>query len=130
MRPNSRPSSFPFLPLITKSLPNTVRRSGRQKIEPLEYWRNERVIYKRRQSGLGINAVVRFPRVSPDPLTKAGGKKGAKRRGTSARVKSELPGEDEEGVDDMTEPDGLVWNWEGDCETRRRAFFHLSSPSR
>lgn len=61
-------------------------------------------------------------------MTKAGAKKGTRaRRGTSAKphsrgksVKYEPP--EEEGCDDMTDPDGLVWSWEGDAETSRRKF--------
>ncbi|BGP13860.1 mitotic fidelity of chromosome transmission-related protein [Rhodosporidiobolus nylandii] len=106
-----------------------VRRSTRQRIEPLEYWRNERVIYKRRSSGVGMNAIVRVPKEEPAPLTKAGKKKGAhSKRGSSAKpssrsyaVKDEHP--DEEGCDDMTDPDGLVWSWEGDAEISRRVAF-------
>ncbi|GAA5885410.1 hypothetical protein JCM6882_009611 [Rhodosporidiobolus microsporus] len=105
-----------------------VRRSTRQRVEPLEYWRNERVIYRRRQSGIGMNAIVRVPKEEPLPLTKAGKKPGSK-RGSSARphsaraasVKQEVP--EEEGCDDMTDPDGLVWSWEGNAEHMRRVAF-------
>ncbi|KAM0754126.1 hypothetical protein T439DRAFT_378211 [Meredithblackwellia eburnea MCA 4105] len=112
--------------------PEGVRRSGRQKIEPLEYWRNERVIYKRRQSGLGIDAVVRIekePVVSLNHRRKgaSGGRRQGsratiKKRSPSAGVKSEIP-EEEEGVDEMTDEDGIVWSWEGDCEVQRRIAF-------
>ncbi|BGO97688.1 Mif2/CENP-C like-domain containing protein [Rhodotorula toruloides] len=106
-----------------------VRRTTRERYGRLEYWRNERAIYNRRQSGLGLQAVVRVPKEEPAPLTKAGAKKGTRaRRGTSAKphsrgksVKYEPP--EEEGCDDMTDPDGLVWSWEGDAETSRRIAF-------
>ncbi|GAA5848563.1 hypothetical protein JCM8547_004552 [Rhodosporidiobolus lusitaniae] len=110
-----------------------VRRSTRQRIEPLEYWRNERVIYKRRQSGIGMNAIVRVPKEEPAPLTKAGKKKGShggdSKRGGSARASSRgatVKAEEvnpEEGCDDMTDPDGLVWSWEGNAEISRRIAF-------
>ncbi|GAA5968190.1 hypothetical protein JCM11641_003763 [Rhodosporidiobolus odoratus] len=106
-----------------------VRRSTRQRIEPLEYWRNERVLYKRRSSGVGMNAIVRVPKEDPAPLTKAGKKKGTQaKRSSSAKpnsragtVKDEHP--EEEGCDDMTDPDGLVWSWEGNAEQSRRIAF-------
>ncbi|GAA6009038.1 hypothetical protein JCM10207_004074 [Rhodosporidiobolus poonsookiae] len=109
-----------------------VRRSTRQRIEPLEYWRNERVIYKRRASSLeafSMNAIVRVPKVDPEPLTKAGKKKASHvKRGDShkpaSRVRSVKPeAPEEEGCDDMTDPDGIVWSWEGDAETSRRIAF-------
>lgn len=101
-----------------------MRRSTRQRLSPLDYWRNERVIYKRRPSGVGINAVVRIPKPQPESLTTVGRKKhggaaaAARRAAGGSRVKSEAPEED--GVDDMTDPDGLVWSWEGGAETTRR----------
>ncbi|GAA5938232.1 hypothetical protein JCM3775_002922 [Rhodotorula graminis] len=108
-----------------------VRRSNREKIPRLDYWRNERIIYKRRSSGIGVNAIVRVPKEDPEPLGGAHGKKkggAGGKRGASARagsrggtVKREVP--EEQGVDDMTDPDGLVWSWEGDAEVSRRIAF-------
>lgn len=111
----------------------TVRRTTRERYGRLEYWRNERAIYNRRQSGLAVKAIVRVPKEEPVPLSKAGSKKGSRaRRGTSAKphsrgksVKYEPP--EEEGCDDMTDPDGLVWSWEGDAETSRREFDDLDA---
>lgn len=108
-----------------------MRRSTREKIPRLEYWRNERIVYKRRSSGIGINAIVRVPKEDPEPLSKVERKKAGGKRGHSARatsrggtVKHEVP--EEQGVDDMTDPDGLVWSWEGDAEVSRRASLSLS----
>ncbi|GAA5845668.1 hypothetical protein JCM9279_006066 [Rhodotorula babjevae] len=109
-----------------------VRRSNREKIPRLDYWRNERIIYKRRSSGIGVNAIVRVPKEDPEPLGgahhkkkggAAGGKRGASARAASrgGTVKREVP--EEQGVDDMTDPDGLVWSWEGDAEVSRRIAF-------
>ncbi|GAA5872563.1 hypothetical protein JCM3774_006852 [Rhodotorula dairenensis] len=108
-----------------------VRRSNREKVPRLEYWRNERIIYERRRSGVGLKAIVRVPKEDPVPLTKAGHKKGhhGVKRSASARapssrarsVKAEVP--EEQGCDDMTDPDGLVWSWEGEAETTRRIAF-------
>lgn len=52
-------------------------------------------------------------------------KRRAKSRARSERVKSEGVGlaagrEDEEGVDALTLPDGVVWSYEGDAEQTRR----------
>ncbi|KAI5479575.1 centromere protein C [Pseudohyphozyma bogoriensis] len=101
--------------------PDGVRRSSRQRVQPVEYWRNERVIYKRRQSGLGIDRVVHIEKIEPESLAN---RHKNRRRGASAaaRVKSEIP-EDEDGVDDMTDPDGIVWNFEGEAEAVRRIAF-------
>ena len=42
-----------------------VRRSNRRKIQPLEYWRNERIVYGRRKSGFCpvpvVKEVIRVP---------------------------------------------------------------------
>lgn len=109
-------SSSPLLPEPpADSCYRAVRRSSRQRLEPLEYWRNERVIYKRRPSGVGINAVVRIPKPIVESLSKAG-RKGFK-RAASHVVKNEVP--EEEGIDDMTDETGVVWSWEGNAETTR-----------
>ncbi|GAA5830283.1 hypothetical protein JCM11251_001292 [Rhodosporidiobolus azoricus] len=106
-----------------------VRRSTRQRLEPLEYWRNERVVYRRRHSGIGMNAIVRVPKEEPLPLTKAGKKTGSRKkgsakpesRGRARSIKQEAP--PEEGCDDMTDPDGIVFSWEGNAEVSRRIAF-------
>lgn len=115
---------------LTRRSIGAVRRSHRTRVEPVEYWRNERVIYKRRASGMGglaMDAVVKIPKGEVASLT--GKKKGATRRGESAKpqsrgrsVKPEAY-EDEDGVDDLTDPDGIVWSWEGNAETTRRIAF-------
>ncbi|GAA5904964.1 uncharacterized protein JCM6883_004924 [Sporobolomyces salmoneus] len=111
---------------------NGVRRSNRQRLPPLDYWRNERIVYKKRASGVGMAAIVRIPKLEPEPLTQAGRKKRSKSsaprsKGPSKRarsVKSESEEEDEEDrIDSMTDPDGLVWSWEGNAETTRRIAF-------
>ncbi|KAK4053055.1 mitotic fidelity of chromosome transmission- protein [Microbotryomycetes sp. JL201] len=101
-----------------------VRRSSRQRLEPVEYWRNERVVYKRRSSGMGIDQVVRIPKDQtglPQHNRKRGASAQARRGNSVSRVKSEIP--EEEGVDDATDPDGIVWSWEGDAEVSRRIAF-------
>ncbi|KDE08014.1 hypothetical protein MVLG_01716 [Microbotryum lychnidis-dioicae p1A1 Lamole] len=102
------------------------RRSNRQRLAPVEYWRNERVVYKRRPSGLGITEVVLYPKPDPEPLAaqrKKGGRATSQApRGRAQSVKAEIKDE-EEGVDSLTDPEGLVWSWEGQAETQRRVAF-------
>ena len=65
-----------------------------------------------------IGRVVRIPKPTADPLSKLGKKVGG------PRIKREVKEEwvhEEDGVDDMTDPDGTVWSWEGNAETTRRA---------
>ncbi|SCV69126.1 BQ2448_2146 [Microbotryum intermedium] len=104
----------------------TERRSNRQRLAPVEYWRNERVVYKRRPSGLGITEVVLYPKPDPEPLAaqrKKGGRSTSQApRGRAQSVKAEAKDE-EEGVDSLTDPEGLVWSWEGQAETQRRVAF-------
>lgn len=106
-----------------------VRRSHRTRVEPVEYWRNERVIYKRRASAMGalqMDAVVKIPKGEIISLTnkKKGGRRGDSVKPTS-RARSVKPEvyEDEDGIDDLTDPDGIVWSWEGNAETTRRIAF-------
>ena len=67
-----------------------------------------------------MDHVIRIPKEDPVPLSKKHSSH-SRKRGASARVKSEQVA-DEEGVDDMTDPDGIVWSWEGNCEALRRTF--------
>jgi centromere protein C len=107
-----------------------TRRSVRQKVERLDFWRNERIVYSRRKSGLGIADIVRPPKPEIKPLSH---KKGY-RRTKSAQPKGEdgehgegTPQADYAGWDDATDPDGLVWDFINDCEIRRRAGAYLLS---
>jgi hypothetical protein len=110
----------------------TVRRSSRQRLQPLEYWRNERVVYKRRQSGIAIEEVVRIPKAPAEPLAgkKKGGGGGPRSASAKVRVKSEQAPPEEEGVDDATDPDGIVWSWEGNAEVSRRMSLSFSTSAR
>ena len=74
-----------------------------------------------------MTAIIRVPKEEPEPLTQVGRKKRSKStaprsKGRGARsVKTESDTEEEEErVDSMTDPDGLVWSWEGNAETTRR----------
>lgn len=115
-----RPSADP------RPLARAVRRSNRTRVQPLEYWRNERAVYKRRQSGLMLEEVVRIPEEDKKPFASHNKRKGGGGRAGSAKVKHEegkYGPPEEEGVDDATDPDGIVWSWEGNAEVSRRAFF-------
>jgi len=49
----------------TQTVATDVRRSGRQLMRPLEYWRNEKVVYSRKYASLPtVHHVVH----SPDPV--------------------------------------------------------------
>lgn len=117
---------------MLSSLPVIARRSIRQKVAPVDYWRNEKIVYARRDSGIGIKTVVR---VAKDPVLPFSSKnKSSKNRrrlksedrdnSARSRRREKSPSENEEdGVDDMTDPDGIVWSWEGEAEITRREFY-------
>jgi len=99
-----------------------TRRSQRPRIEPLEYWRNERVVYQRRQSGLGIKAVIRLPKDSPEPLAaRRRHRQNSRHRADSLGIKDEV--EDYTGWDDATDQEGLTWDYVNSIEIRRRVAF-------
>ena len=45
-----------------------IRRSHRTKIAPLQYWKNERVVYGRRESGIHVLSTLRAEEEEPTPL--------------------------------------------------------------
>lgn len=95
-----------------------VRRGKRMRYAPLEWWRQEKVVYGRRESGVSfvptIKAIVRIPKEPPRPLGIQG-----KRKRSAPRSKSKTAEEDEpvmvynpeEGWDDETEVNGVVTDW-------------------
>ena len=110
-----------------------VRRSSRRREKPVDYWRNERVIYSRRRSGAGIADVVRLPKEPPRTRKKSATPapaSGSSAGGARKRIKREDSMDDraddddpDAGIDDLTEPDGTVWSWEADGEIQRRIAF-------
>ena len=106
-----------------KSLCTGVRRSTRPHIKPLEYWRNERVVYQRRQSGLGIKTVVKIPKQPSSSLSqkRRPNRQESKARQDSPSVKTEQ--DDYTGWDDDTDQDGLTWDYVNSEEVRRRVAF-------
>ncbi|KAG2146205.1 Mif2/CENP-C like-domain-containing protein [Suillus clintonianus] len=105
--------------------PDGVRRSRRHRYKPLEYWRSEKVVYGRNDSGLilvpQIKEIIRIPQEPPKPLGKAGKKR--KRTG-SERAKSILePVDPEEGWDDDTQESGVVIDYATEEPVLRRIVF-------
>ncbi|KIJ69215.1 hypothetical protein HYDPIDRAFT_80510 [Hydnomerulius pinastri MD-312] len=107
--------------------PDGVRRGRRHRYKPLEYWRQEKVVYGRRESGLTlvpqIKEIIRVPQEPSKPLGKAGKRK----RGTTVpRGKSkgrETSYNPEEGWDDKTETNGKVVDYVTEEEVTRRVTF-------
>lgn len=113
-----------------------LRRSKRRHYPPLEYWRQEKVVWGRRENGRSvvpvIKEIIKIPKPSPEPL---GGKK-RKRSGTRApRSKSRTvaspnsPVEEvrvveidnpELGWDDDTHSNGIILDWYSKSEVERR----------
>lgn len=101
-----------------------LRRGKRLRYEPLEWWRCEKVVYGRRDSGKityvpTIKEIVRIPKDPPKPLGAAHKTK----RGTSRRIKTEEPStvyNPEEGWDDKTHTNGTVIDWFTGNEVSRR----------
>ncbi|KAG0701742.1 Mif2/CENP-C like-domain-containing protein [Suillus ampliporus] len=105
--------------------PDGVRRSRRHRYKPLEYWRQEKVVYGRNNSGLTlvpqIKEIIRIPQEPPQPLGKAGKKR--KRTG-SERAKSILePFNPEEGWDDETAEAGVVIDFVTEEPVSRRIVY-------
>ena len=110
-----------------------IRRSSRVRIEPLEFWRNERVVYSRRSSGVaphyGIKGVVRIPKPDIKPLAHTG-KAGSRHRSLGPRAKGEpdddgalLGGTEVDpyiGYDQHTEAEGIVVDYVSEQEIKRR----------
>ncbi|KAI0080507.1 hypothetical protein K474DRAFT_1657637 [Panus rudis PR-1116 ss-1] len=106
-----------------------VRRGTRKRYAPLEWWRLEKVVYGRPDSGPNlvphIKEIRRVPKEEPMPL-------GAKRRSRRGKSRSRTvePGNDsnpEEGWDDDTNEHGLVWNIEKDVEEEKHVAFRARS---
>ncbi|KAG6336925.1 hypothetical protein ID866_2163 [Astraeus odoratus] len=127
-KPRARPAKRVVLPAPERSpTPEGVRRGRRHRYRPLEWWRQEKVVYGRRESGLTlvphIKEIVRIPKEPPQPL----GKVGKRKRGGSARAKSKTrqtetpaPINPEEGWDDNTPSEGIVLDFLTQETVKRR----------
>jgi len=103
--------------------PDGVRRGRRHRYKPLEWWRQERVVYGRRDSDLilvpQIKEIIRIPQEPVKPL----GKAGKHRRGAVTRSKSngrDTPFNPEEGWDEDTPTNATVIDYDTQQEISRR----------
>ncbi|TFY74440.1 hypothetical protein EWM64_g9572, partial [Hericium alpestre] len=104
-----------------------LRRGKRIRYAPLEWWRQEKVVYGRRESGVSfvptIKAIVRIPKEAPKPLGKHGKQKKPQSKTKTADEQPLEAYNPEEGWDNDTSPMGVVNDWlTGDEVERRLAF--------
>jgi hypothetical protein len=107
-----------------------LRRSSRPHEAPLAFWRNEKAVYKRRESGITLVDVIRTePQPMRMPHHRKHGKGGASRQTSRARSTTHVkedPDAAEEGAEDYaewdvaTDAEGLVWDYVDKKEKRRR----------
>ncbi|KAF8868432.1 hypothetical protein CPB85DRAFT_1402513, partial [Mucidula mucida] len=91
-----------------RNIPDGVRRSTRVSIEPLQWWRGEKVVYGRtgdEQDPVLVAPIKEIQRIKALPEPPLGGKKSARKRKRGA-TPAENPANPEEGWDDETT--GLV----------------------
>jgi len=111
--------------------PEGIRRSQRRTYAPLEWWRMEKVVYGRRESGITlvphIKEIRRVPKEDPEPL----GTNKRKRGTTRPRSRSKVEGDQdhkppvmvlnpEEGWDNDTDQQAVVLNFPSMEEVTRR----------
>ncbi|KAG1808562.1 Mif2/CENP-C like-domain-containing protein [Suillus variegatus] len=105
--------------------PDGVRRSRRHRYKPLEYWRQEKVVYGGDTSGLilvpQIKEIIRIPQEPPKPLGKAGKKR--KRTGSERAKSIPEPFDPEEGWDDETQESGVVIDYVTEEPVLRRIVY-------
>ncbi|KAG2067490.1 hypothetical protein BDR04DRAFT_1144288 [Suillus decipiens] len=105
--------------------PDGVRRSRRHRYKPLEYWRQEKVVYGGDTSGLilvpQIKEIIRIPQEPPKPLGKAGKKR--KRTGSERAKSMPEPFDPEEGWDDETQESGVVIDYVTEEPVLRRIVY-------
>ncbi|KAI6045641.1 Mif2/CENP-C like-domain-containing protein [Pisolithus marmoratus] len=113
-RPRGRPAKrVAIAPPERSATPEGVRRGRRHRYKPLEWWRQEKVVYGRRESGLTlvpqIKEIIRIPKEPSKPLGKAGkrGRAGSVRAKTR-ELRTPVPHNPEEGWDEKTSADGVV----------------------
>ncbi|KAF9488492.1 hypothetical protein BDN71DRAFT_1403185 [Pleurotus eryngii] len=108
------------------SSPTGVRRSKRFRFRPLEWWRQERVVYGRRDSTSGpvlvphIKEVITIPQEAPVPLGAKHKRRGARGRSKSKANSPPPASNPEEGWDDDTVPHAHVVDFVTGEEVDRR----------
>lgn len=95
-----------------------TRRSVRPRVERLDYWRNERCVYKREGAAVGLVDVVRVPQSAADPLSKR--HRSRARSASRARSVRTEEIEDYSAWDKDTDPEGLTLDYVDNVEVRRR----------
>ncbi|KAI0780514.1 Mif2/CENP-C like-domain-containing protein, partial [Trametes elegans] len=107
-----------------------VRRSKRMRYSPLAWWRLEKVVYGRRESGTSlvpsIKEIHRIPQVKPEPLGARRKKGGHRKKSRTVEPEPEqvVVYNPEEGWDDETDPYCTVLEFgEDDKEVTRRIAF-------
>lgn len=108
---------------------NGLRRGARMRYKPLDWWRCEKVVYGRRETGKSLVPTIKEIRRIPQEETKPlGGRYRRKRPPRSKSVTVEYD-EDlvdpEEGWDDETEPTAYVLDYPGGEEVQRRTWAPL-----
>ncbi|KAF8559843.1 hypothetical protein OG21DRAFT_1503063 [Imleria badia] len=113
-------------PVEHSPTPEGVRRGLRHRYGPLDWWRQERVVYGRRDSDVilvpQIKEIIRIPQEPVKPLGKAGKRK----RGAGTRSKSkgrDTPFNPEEGWDENTPTNATVIDYATQEEVSRRVTF-------
>ncbi|KAF7986575.1 hypothetical protein HWV62_26330 [Athelia sp. TMB] len=113
-----------------------VRRSQRHRYAPLAFWRQEKVVYGRREHGISfvphIKEIIRIPQEEPQRLGKQGKRKRArsttrgkseddrKAKGNDDEVKIVEVWNPEEGWDDETNPVGTILDFVSGKEVQKR----------
>ncbi|KAG1728604.1 Mif2/CENP-C like-domain-containing protein [Suillus paluster] len=105
--------------------PDGVRRSRRHRYKPLEYWRQEKVVYGGHDDSLilvpQIKEIIRIPQEPAKPLGKAGKKR--KRTGSERAKSIPEPFDPEEGWDDETLESGVVIDYVTEEPVSRRIVY-------
>ncbi|KAI9065444.1 hypothetical protein FKP32DRAFT_495726 [Trametes sanguinea] len=107
-----------------------VRRSKRLRYSPLAWWRLEKVVYGRRESGKclvpSIKEIHRIPQVKPEPLGARKKRGSSRRKSRTATAEPEVQQvvvyDPEEGWDDQTDPHCEVLEYGEDKEVMRREY--------
>ncbi|KAG9318735.1 Mif2/CENP-C like-domain-containing protein [Chiua virens] len=111
-------------PVERSPTPDGVRRGRRHRFKPLDWWRQEKVVYGRRDPDGAIlvpqiKEIIRIPQEPIRPLGKVGSKR---KRGAVARGKSkgeDTPFNSEEGWDENTPTNATVIDYNTQTEVSR-----------